>query len=709
MTSTATAETFAFQAEINQLLSLIINTFYSNKEVFLRELISNASDANSKYRHEQLSSGNTIDASALRIRIIPDKAEKTLTIEDQGVGMTKDDLVSCLGTIAKSGTKSFMEALTQGKADVSLIGQFGVGFYSAYLVADRVKVITKHDSDRQYTWESSAGGSFTIAASEESDLDRGTRIILYLKEDQQEYLEEHRLRELVKKHNEFIQFPIELRVERQVEVKEPEEEEKKKDDANEEGDVEDADENEESKDKPKKEPKYETKIEFDRLNTQAPIWTRKPDEISNEEYATFYRSISSDWEDHLAVKHFHVEGNIDFRSILYIPKRAPFDLFENNKKQNNIKLYVNRVFIMDDAEEFIPSYLSFVKGVVDSNDLPLNISREMLQQNRVIKVIKKNLLKKALELIGDLAENQDKKEDYNKFYDQFSKQIKLGIHEDSANREKLTHFLRFHTSKSNNELTSLKDYITRMKETQKSIYYITGESIQAVESSPFCEKLRKKGFEVIYMVDPIDEYMMQQLREYESKQFKCITRDGSIFDDETEEDKKAREELAKTFEPLCKAIKDIIDDPNTHTVKLSERIADSPCVLVTDQYGWSANMERIIKAQALRNASSPQLGARRTLEINPEHVIIKELLRQMNEEDGQNKVNKDLVRLMYQTALINSGFSIQDPNAFSKRIYKMIQVGLSLDEEDAPVEEVVAADAPVPDAAPVESSMEEVD
>lgn len=698
----ATTETFAFQAEINQLLSLIINTFYSNKEVFLRELISNASDANDKYRYQQLTKGSSMDASELKIRVIPDKEAKTLTIEDNGVGMTKDDLVNCLGTIAKSGTKSFMEALASGKADVSLIGQFGVGFYSAYLVADNVTVMTKHEDDRQYTWESSAGGSFTITPSEDPTLTRGTRIILHLKEDQQEYIEEERLRELIRKHNEFIMFPIELRIERRYPVKE---EETVKEDTKKEGDVEDVDEDgkNETLDE-KKEEKFETKLEFQHINTQRPIWTRKTDEVTQEEYAAFYKTLANDWEDHLAVKHFNVEGQLDFKSLLFIPRRAPFDLFDATKKQNNIKLYVRRVFIMDNSEDLIPPYLSFIKGVIDSDDLPLNISREMLQQNAMIKVIKKNLVKKSIEMIQELAENPDKNEDFQTFYEQFSKQIKLGVHEDPKNREKLAQLLRYQSSKSNGELTSLKDYVTRMKENQKTIYYITGESIKAVEASPFLETLKRKGYEVLYMVDAMDEYMMQQLREFDGKQFKCITRDGSLFDDESEDDKKAKEEKAKEFEALCTKMKEIINDPNVTAVKLSDRCTESPCVLVSDAYGWTANMERIMKAQALRDTSMASYMTRRILEINADHVIIKELQSQVKEDP--EKVNRDLVELLYQTALLGSGFTIQDPSVFTQRIYRMIKLGMSLDDpedtqqdvEDAPVQDVVST-----------SIMEEVD
>merc|ERR1711992_80795 len=537
--------------------------------------------------------------------------------------------------------------------------------------------------------------------------------------DQAEYIEEKKVKEIVKKHSQFIGYPIRLLVqkEREKEISDDEAEEEKKDGEEEKkedepkiedvGSDDEADKDKEDKDKKKKKTIKEKYTEDEELNKTKPIWTRNPDDISQEEYGEFYKSLTNDWEEHLAVKHFSVEGQLEFRSLLFIPKRAPFDLFENKKQKNSIKLYVRRVFIMDNCEEIIPEYLNFVKGVVDSEDLPLNISRETLQQSKILKVIRKNIVKKCLELFAEIAEN---KENYKTFYEQFGRNIKLGIHEDSTNRTKVANLLRYFSSHDGGEeRTTLADYVTRMKDNQKDIYFITGESVEIVKNSAFVERVTKRGFEVLYMCEPIDEYCVQQLREFDGKNLVSVTKEGLELP-EDEEEKKKFEETKTKFQALCDVMKNILDK-KVEKVVVSNRMVSSPCCIVTSQYGWSANMERIMKAQALKDTSTMgYMAAKKHLEINPDHSIV-ENLRQRAETDKNDKSVKDLVLLLFETSLLSSGFSLEDPAVHARRIHRMIKLGLGIDEDDE-AEAAVADDTDMP---PLEgesedaSRMEEVD
>lgn len=657
------SETYQFQAEINQLMSLIINTFYSNKDIFLRELISNASDAIEKARHKLLVENKEL--RDFKIDIIPNMEEKTLIIEDNGIGMSKDDLINNLGTIANSGTKEFMRKLVEEqKADTNgMIGQFGVGFYSAYLVSDNVKMYSG-----KYCWESTAGGTFTITELEEPVSEHGCKMVINMKEDCLNYLEEGTLKDIVHKHSQFIDYPIRLWTVR-TESKEVDDETKDdetKDDETKEGEIEEV--NNDETQQPTKKTIEEVIEEWLVLNKTKPIWLRK-DDVTKEEYSAFYKSLTNGWDEHLKVKHFTAEGQVEYKALLFIPKQAPYDMFNNKQKKHNIKLYVKRVLVMDKCEDLIPEWLQFISGIVDSNDLPLNVSREVLQQNNIVKVIKRNLVKKCIDMFTELAEEEDQTE-FKQFYEQFSTSIKLGIHEDSKNREKLSKLLRFYSANSKDTMTSLQEYIDKMPESQDEIYFITGESKTAVENSPFVKGMVEKGNDVLFMTDPIDEYMCQSMNEFNTKKLVSITKNNTMFHTKNEE-----------FDSLCKQMKSILKISN---VVVSSRLHNDPCCIVSSEYGWSANMRRIMKAQAMQSnhsmTSMMDSNSQNILEINPNHVMIKKLQQGVTKNTMNEKTLNDIVKLIYETAMVSSGYSHDDPSEFTSHIYKIIGIGISVDE-----------------------------
>ncbi|KAJ8631582.1 hypothetical protein MRB53_024905 [Persea americana] len=704
------AEKFEFQAEVSRLMDIIINSLYSNRDIFLRELISNASDALDKIRFLALTDKEILgegDNAKLEILMKLDKEKKVLSIRDRGIGMTKEDLIKNLGTIAKSGTSAFVEKMQTG-GDLNLIGQFGVGFYSVYLVADYVEVISKHNDDKQYVWESKADGAFAISEDTWNEpLGRGTEIRLHLREEGGEYLQEDKLKELVKKYSEFINFPIYLWASKEVDVEVPadEDESGEEEETSESSTSEDEETGEEDADKkPKTKTVKETTYEWEVLNDVKAIWLRSPKEVTDEEYTKFYHSIAKDFSDEkpLAWSHFNAEGDVEFKAVLFVPPKAPQDLYESYyNSKSNLKLYVRRVFISDEFDELLPKYLSFLKGLVDSDTLPLNVSREMLQQHNSLKTIKKKLIRKALDMIRKIAdedpdesdnkdktdtekasENDEKKGQYAKFWNEFGKSIKLGIIEDAANRNRLAKLLRFESTKSGSKLASLDQYISRMKPGQKDIFYITGSSKEQLEKSPFLERLTKKNYEVIFFTDPVDEYLMQYLMDYEDKKFQDVSKEGLKLGKESK-----FKDLKESFKELTNWWKDALASENVDSVKISNRLDDSPCVVVTSKYGWSANMERIMQAQTLSDANKQAyMRGKRVLEINPRHPIIKEL-RDRVVKDPQDESVKQTARLVYHTALMESGFMLNDPKDFASSIYSSVKASMNISPEAAVEEE----------------------
>jgi len=701
-----TGEKHEFQAEVNRLMDIIINSLYKEREVFLRELISNSADAINKARYNSLKKGEVLADDDLWIRIKYDKDLRTITISDTGCGMTKDELIKNLGIVAKSGTTEFVEAAAKGTDPLTLIGQFGVGFYSVYLVADKVTVISKSNDGDQHIWQSTAERTFSVAPDPRGNtLGRGTSVILHLKEDADEFMDEATIERLVTRYSSFIPYPISLWSVRQVSKEVPVEEEVTEKPEKEASDLEVTEEEEDEEEKrPKTKTVTETISEWKRLNNAKAIWTRNPSEISEQEYEDFYKTLTKDTQGYLTKIHFTAEGEIVFRSILYIPKEAEYNLYDKfYEKSTALKLYVRKVLISDEFDDFLPRYMNFVKGVVDSDDLPLNVSRETLAQNKVLKVMAKKITRKVLEMLRKLAEGgkgeeeeEEKKEDdgieiadtakdYETFWKNFGKSIKLGCIDDRSNRKQLSQLLRYVTSKSDGKPVSLESYIERMKEDQKYIYYLTGENLESVQNSPFLERLKKHDLEVVFMTDPLDEYVVNAMPDFDGNQLmSAAKKDLKIAG---VEDNLA--ELQAEYKDLTAYLEKLYGK-KVEKVEVGTRITSSPAVMVTGQYGWTANMERIMRAQTFADAEKfNYMASKKTMEINPQHPIIKELKRKVaagNEEEAL----ADLSNLVYDAALVNSGFTITDVKDFASRIHRVISVGLVIDPH-AQIEEIPAS------------------
>ncbi|GBG66257.1 hypothetical protein CBR_g57858 [Chara braunii] len=664
--SVGPAEKFEYQAEVSRLLDLIVHSLYSHPEVFLRELISNASDALDKLRFLSVTDASLLAGDPeLEIRVKADKEAGTIEITDTGIGMTREELVESLGTIAQSGTAKFVQALKdnkEGSTENNLIGQFGVGFYSAFLVADKVTVTTKSPkSGAVWEWESVAdSSSYTIKELPDApELPRGTKVTLHLKPDCKfEYTEQQRVENLIRQYSQFISFPIYTWKEL-------------------------------SRDKEKKKKTITEKyFDWDLINNTKPIWMRNPKDVSPADYNSFFKSTFNEFIDPAAHTHFSTEGEIEFRSLLYVPGIGPFNQEEiYNPKTKNIRLYVKRVFISDEFDgELFPRYLNFIKGVVDSNDLPLNVSREILQESRIVRIMKKRLVRKTFDMIDEIAK-REKAEDYQSFWTNFGRNIKMGCIEDAGNHVRLAPLLRFYSNKGGDELVSLPQYLERMKPNQSSIYYLAADSLKSAKSAPFLEELEKKDFEVLFLVEPIDEVAITNLQSFKEKKFADISKEGLDLGEEV--DKKKEEEKEKSYRLLCDWMKQKLGD-RVAKVQVSNRISSSPCILVSGKFGWSANMERIMKAQAMGGDSSQLefMKGRRILEINTDHPIIKDLNVAARDTPNNDKA-ANMVELLYETSLLTSGFSPENPSDFASRVYEM----MALTVEDKRNEERAADEA----------------
>eukprot|EP01126_Amoeba_proteus_P009557 TRINITY_DN1362_c0_g1_i1.p1 TRINITY_DN1362_c0_g1~~TRINITY_DN1362_c0_g1_i1.p1 ORF type:complete len:791 (-),score=170.74 TRINITY_DN1362_c0_g1_i1:127-2499(-) len=674
-----------FRAEINQLMGIIVNSLYSNRDIFVRELVSNAADALDKIRYLSLTNPSLLDdEKRLEIRIKIDPENNLIHIRDTGVGMTKEDLITNLGSIAKSGTKEFLKKIDAGKEDLTQIGQFGVGFYSSFLVADKVTVTSKHNDDDQHIWESTLDDSTAFSVAKDprgNTLGRGTLITLHLREDAADYLKHEKLKSLIQHYNQFITFPIYLQEEREEAIPSQEEVDEKEPS---EVDL----EIEEDEEKPEgSTPKTRTVRDWVQINSVQPLWTRKSSDITDEEYEKFYSDSLDVGGKPLEWSHFKAEGEVEFNALLYVPETPPTGSMDFMNSKSLVKLYVKRVFISDNFEDFLPAWLNFIRGIVDSDDLPLNVSREMLQQSKLLKIIQKKLIRKVIALLQQIMEDEEK---WEKFYENYHQFIKMGVVKDTSNRQRLAKLLRFHSAKSSEKMISFDKYVESMKSGQTDIYYLGGENKAALLRSPLIERLTKKGYDVLLFTSAIDEYVAMHLSTYDTKyKLVDISKEGLKLDDE---DKAKQEEYNTQFAPLSEYLKETLKK-HISNVAVSFKLSTYPCALVSASYGMSANMERILKAQALAEKSQIPSGNKRVLEINPRHPIIKHLL-QVVQDGKQDESTSDIAHLMYDTAVLTSGFALDDPTTLANRLNKFVAESLNLDPDVAAEEEEFEVEEP---------------
>lgn len=697
-----------FQAQVDRMMKLIINSLYKNKEIYLRELISNAADALERVRSLSLTDPTQLESTEeLSVRIKADKENHMLCITDTGIGMTKDELVTNLGTIAKSGTSEFLQKMETGENlteeqkvhKQDLIGQFGVGFYSSFLVANEVAVTSKSNSDpAQHIWESDATTFNVFEDPRGNTLKRGTQICLKLKEEAHDFLEASTLKSLIKKYSQFINFPIYMWTSKTETVEEPIEDEpeeaankkdetkEKKDDMVEDEEAKVEEEKEESAKKPKTKKVEKTTWDWELINDTKPLWTRKPSEVKEEEYNEFYKSITKDYGNPLCYSHFTAEGEVTFKSLLFVPTSNSQSFNDYGKKHDNLKLYVRRVFITEDLPDMMPNYLNFIRGLIDSDDLPLNVSRETLQQNKLLKVIKKKLVRKVLDMLKKLD-----KETFEKFWKEYSTNIKLGVIEDSSNRSRLAKLLRFRSSESGEKFTSLTEYVERMKDKQDSIYFMAGDSMEQVKKSPFVERLLEKKYEILYLTDPVDEYTIQAMPDFEGKKLRNVAKEGDLaLDKKTDKAKERAEQLDKDFKPLTEWLKENALKDSIEKAVVSQRLAKSPCAVVANSFGWSGNMERLMRSQAYAKTQDPMSdfygNQKKIFEINPRHPILKELLERVK-TDKDDKTAHQTAQLLWETCTVHSGYMLKDTAGFAERVESLLKSTLNISPDEVPEEE----------------------